>query len=113
MIGTCEAFVYGHKAGLNLEEMVGLLGKGAASSFTLNKWMPRALKRDFEPGFYVEHFLKDLNICLEEMKRMNLELPGLKLAIELYDKLMAMDGARLGTQGLLLVLEKMNEVECD
>jgi 3-hydroxyisobutyrate dehydrogenase len=87
MIGTCEALIYGHKAGLKLDEMIGLLSKGAAGSFTLEKLAPRALNRNFEPGFYVEHFVKDLNICLEEARRMNLCLPGLALASQLYNAL--------------------------
>lgn len=113
MVGTCEALVYGHKAGLQLDQMIALLSKGAAGSFTLSKWMPRALKRDFEPGFYVEHFLKDLNICLEEARRMNICLPGLALAAQLYNSLQAHGGSRMGTQGLLIALETMNNVQCD
>ena len=87
MIGTCEGLVYGHKAGLKLDDLVALLSKGAAHSFTLANWMPKALKRDFSPGFYVEHFVKDLNICLEEARRMNICLPGLALAAQLYNAL--------------------------
>jgi len=80
MVGTCEALVYGHKAGLDLNAMITLLNKGAAGSFTLDKLAPRMLRRDFQPGFYVEHFIKDLGIALEEAKRMKLSLPGLALA---------------------------------
>lgn len=80
MIGTCEALVYGHKAGLDLNQMVLLLSKGAAGSFTLEKLAPRMLRRDFDPGFYVEHFVKDLSIALEESRKMKLGLPGLALA---------------------------------
>jgi 3-hydroxyisobutyrate dehydrogenase-like beta-hydroxyacid dehydrogenase len=69
------------------------------------------LRRDFEPGFYVEHFVKDLGICLEESRRMGLALPGLALANQFYLALVAQGGARLGTQGLLLVLEKFNNTE--
>jgi 3-hydroxyisobutyrate dehydrogenase len=65
------------------------LSKGAAGSFTLEKLAPRMLRRDFEPGFYVEHFVKDLGICLEESKRMQLSLPGLSLANQFYLALVA------------------------
>ena len=71
MIGVCEALIYGHKAGIQLDQMVELLKGGAAGSFTLAKLAPRMLKRDFEPGFYVEHFVKDLGIILDEAGRMN------------------------------------------
>lgn len=84
MVGVCEALVYGQKAGLDLNQMLNLLSKGAACSFSLEKLAPRMLRRDFEPGFYVEHFIKDLGIALEEARRMKLGLPGLALASQLY-----------------------------
>ena len=84
MIGTCEGLIYGHKAGLDLNQLITLLSKGAAGSFSLEKLAPRMLRRDFEPGFYVEHFVKDLGIALEESRRMQLGLPGLALASQFY-----------------------------
>ena len=89
MIGVCEGLLYGHKAGLNLDQLIKLLSKGAAGSFTLEKLAPRMLQRNFEPGFYVEHFVKDLGICLDESKRMGLALPGAALAQQFYHALMA------------------------
>ncbi len=89
MIGTCEALLYANKAGLDIYQMTQLLSKGAAGSFTLEKLAPRMLKRDFDPGFYVEHFVKDLAICLDESKRMGLALPGLALANQFYLALVA------------------------
>ena len=80
MIGVCEALLYGQKAGLDLPQMVDLLAGGAAGSFSLEKLAPRMLRRDFEPGFYVEHFVKDLGIVLEESKRMGISVPGTALA---------------------------------
>lgn len=80
MIGVCEGLVYGHKAGLDLNQMITLLNKGAAGSFSLDKLGPRMLRRDFEPGFYVEHFVKDLGIAIEESRRMKIGLPGLAMA---------------------------------
>lgn len=89
MIGVVEGLLYGHKAGLDLPAMIDLLGGGAAGSFSLAKMGPRMLKRDFEPGFYVEHFVKDLGICLMEAKKMNLALPGLALVNQFYEALVA------------------------
>ncbi len=108
MIGTCEALLYGAKAGLCLDKMIALLNKGAAGSFTLENLAPRMLRRDFEPGFFVEHFVKDLGIALEEASRMRLALPGLSLANQFYLSLMANGGSRMGTQGLLTTLEEFN-----
>lgn len=111
MVGVCEALIYGHKAGLDLNQMIVLLNKGAAGSFSLEKLAPRMLRRDFEPGFYVEHFIKDLGIALEEARRMKLGLPGLALASQLYQALGAQGYERKGTQALLLALEQMNGVQ--
>ena len=111
MIGLSEAFVYSHKAGLDIGEMMDLLSGGAAGSFSLTKLGPRMLKRDFNPGFYVEHFCKDLGIVLDEAKDLNLSLPGASSAFQLYRSLMAHDGGRLGTQAILKVLENLNNVE--
>jgi len=113
MIATCEGLLYGHKAGLDLEQMISLLSKGAAGSFCMEKLGPRMLRRDFDPGFYVEHFLKDLGICLEESKKMNLSLPGLALAESFYRAFAAQGGARQGTQGLIQVLEAFNNTKID
>lgn len=60
--------------------MINLLNLGAAGSFTLSKLAPRMLKRDFEPGFYVKHFVKDLGIALEESRRLGISMPGTSLA---------------------------------
>ena len=110
MVGVCEALVYGHKAGLDLNQMINLLQKGAAGSFSLEKLAPRMLRRDFEPGFYVEHFIKDLGIAIEESRRMKLGLPGLGLASQLYQAVGAQGYERKGTQALLLALEQINGV---
>ena len=69
--------------------MIPLLSKGAAGSFSLEKLGPRMLRRDFDPGFYVEHFVKDLGIALEESKRMGISMPGCALAQQFYHALMA------------------------
>ena len=76
MVGVCESLLYAQRVGLNHEQMINLLSKGAAGSFSLEKVGPRMLKRDFEPGFYAKHFLKDLGIVLEECRRMKLSVPG-------------------------------------
>jgi len=83
-VSVAESLVYGHKAGLDLLQMIELLDKGGAQSFTLGKLAPRSLKRDFAPGFYVEHFIKDLGIVLAESRRMNISLPSTALAQQLY-----------------------------
>jgi 3-hydroxyisobutyrate dehydrogenase len=107
MIGVCESLIYGHKAGLRLEVMLSSIRGGAAACWTLENMAPRILKRNFDPGFFVDHFVKDMGIALDEAKRMNLALPGLALVHQLYVALQANGGGRNGTQALMLVLEQM------
>jgi 3-hydroxyisobutyrate dehydrogenase len=108
MIAVCEALLYGHKAGLNLETVFKSVSVGAAGSKALEVLGPRMLRRDFEPGFYVEHFIKDLGIALAEAEKMNLSLPGVGLAKQLYEAVRAQGYGRKGTQALLLALEGLS-----
>ena len=84
MIGVCEALLYGYQAGLDLTTVLQSVGGGAAASWSLSNLGPRIIARNFEPGFFVEHFIKDMGIALAEARRMNLALPGLALASQLY-----------------------------
>ena len=111
MLGVVEGLLYGYKAGLDLDDMIDIIEGGAAMSFSLKVLGRRMLKRNFDPGFFVEHFVKDMSIALEEAQRANLCLPGLSLVKQFYQALMAQGGSKLGTQGLLLALEKLNNVE--
>ena len=113
MIGVVEGLLYGYKAGLDLETVIKAVGSGAAGSWSINNYGPRILKRDFTPGFYVEHFVKDLEIALDESRRMGLCMPGLALAHQLYVSLKAQGHGKLGTQSLLLALESLSNVRLE
>lgn len=108
MIGVCEALLYAAKAGLDPETVLRSVSGGAAGSWSLTNLAPRILQGDYEPGFYVEHFLKDMRIALDEARRMNLSLPGLALAEQLYLSVAAQGGARKGTQALAMALGQMS-----
>ncbi|XP_047945132.1 probable 3-hydroxyisobutyrate dehydrogenase-like 1, mitochondrial [Salvia hispanica] len=110
MVGLCEGLIYAHKAGLDLENYLTAISTGAAGSKSLDLYGTRILKRDFEAGFYVNHFVKDLGICLRECQSMGLSLPGLALAQQLYVSLQAHGEGDLGTQALILALERLNKV---
>jgi 3-hydroxyisobutyrate dehydrogenase len=113
MIGVCEALLYAHRAGLDLEAVLESVSGGAAGSWSLSNYAPRILKGDFAPGFMVEHFIKDMEIALSEARRMNLALPGLALAHELYVALRAQGGGRDGIQGLIRALARISAVDWD
>ncbi len=105
MIGVCEALIYGAKAGLDLNTMLASISKGAAACWSLDVLAPKIVAGDFEPGFLVEHFIKDLGIALQEAEQMRLSLPGLALAKQLYLSVMAMGKGKKGTQALYFALE--------
>ena len=111
MIGVCEALLYAYRAGLDLETVLTSVGGGAAGSWSLSNYAPRMLKGDFAPGFFVEHFIKDMEIALAEARRLDLALPGLALAHELYLGLRAQGGGRKGTQALILALARLSDVD--
>ena len=108
MLSLCEGLIYARKAGLNLESVLQSVSGGAATSWALQNLMPRILKGDLEPGFYVEHFIKDMGIITAEAERMNLALPGTALVKQLYQAVLACGGAKKGTQALILALEALN-----
>ena len=111
MVAVCEALLYGHKAGLDMENVLKSVSVGAAGSKALEVLGPRILARNFEPGFYVEHFIKDMGIALAEAERMNLCLPGLGLAKQMYEAVRAQGFGRKGTQALMLALEAMSGIK--
>ncbi len=111
MIGVCESLIYGHKAGLDLETMLSSISGGAAACWALSNLAPRILSRNFDPGFFVEHFVKDMGIALDEARRLNLALPGLALVHQMYLSLQANGGGRNGTQALVLVLEQLGNTK--
>lgn len=100
MVGVSEGLAYAAHAGLDQATVVKAVGGGAAGSWTVENLVPRILRGDFQPGFFIEHFVKDLGIALEEAERMRLDLPGLALAKRLYDEAVAGGAGRLGTQAL-------------
>jgi 3-hydroxyisobutyrate dehydrogenase len=111
MIGVCEGLLYAYRAGLDPTKVIESVGSGAAGSWSINNLGPRIIRRDFEPGFFVEHFVKDMGIALVEAKKMGLSLPGLALAEQLYRAVQAQGFGRKGTQALMLALEKLSNLE--
>ncbi len=111
MIGVCEALLYAHGAGLDLETVMESVASGAAGSWSLSNLGPRIINNNFDPGFFVEHFVKDMGIALDEAKRMNLCLPGLALAHQLYVALRAQGHGRDGTHALELALASLSGID--
>ena len=111
MIGVCESLLYGYQAGLDLKTVLESVASGAAGSWSLSNLAPRIIAGNFDPGFFVEHFLKDMGIALDESRRMGLKLRGLELAEQLYRDVAAQGMGRHGTQSLILALAKASGAE--
>jgi 3-hydroxyisobutyrate dehydrogenase len=113
MVGICEALLYGHRAGLDLERVLESVSAGAAGSWSLSNLAPRILRGDFAPGFAVDHFVKDMGIALDQAERMGLQLPGLALARRLYVELQEQGGGRDGTQALIRAVARLSDLDWD
>jgi 3-hydroxyisobutyrate dehydrogenase len=111
MIGVCEALLYGHQAGLDLPTVLESVGSGAAGSWSLSNLGPRIMDNNFDPGFFVEHFIKDMSIALAESKNLGLSMPGLALAHQLYLAVQAQGHGRDGTHALQLAVAKLSDVD--
>jgi 3-hydroxyisobutyrate dehydrogenase len=111
MIGVCEALLYAHKAGLDLPTVMQSVESGAAGSWSLSNLGPRIIDKNFDPGFFVEHFIKDMGIALDEANKMGLALPGLALAKQLYLSLQSQGHGRKGTHALQLALSSMSGID--
>ena len=101
MIGMCEALVYASKANLDLTAMVNTISKGAAGCWSLDNLAPRVIKGDFNPGFMISHFVKDMSIALDECEKMDIFLPGLTLVKGIYKGLIDYGYEENGTQALV------------
>lgn len=106
MVGLCEALLYATRSGLNPQTVLESVSSGAAGSWSLSNLTPRILKEDYSPGFFVDHFVKDLGIVLEEAARMQVKLPGVELATDLYRNLQGMGHGSSGTQALWLAINR-------
>lgn len=104
MIGVCEALLYGYRSGLDLQTVLKSVSSGAAGSWSLSNLGPRIIDNNFDPGFFVEHFIKDMGIALDESRRMGLSMPGLALSQQLYQAVQAQGYGRHGTHALMLAL---------
>jgi 3-hydroxyisobutyrate dehydrogenase len=103
ILGVAEGLAYAKRAGLDPHTVLRSIGTGAASGFQLNNLGPKMIDGDFAPGFFVEHFLKDLNIALGEADRFALDLAGLRTARAQYAALAAGGNGRAGTQALFKI----------
>ena len=107
MMGVCECLVFAKKAGLDQKKVIDSLSAGAASSWSLVNLGPKAVDKDFAPGFKVKLLQKDLKIVLSSGDEMNVALPNTSVAHQLYNALEAAGRGEEGTQALIQVFEQL------
>ena len=108
MFSVCESMLFAQEAGLDVKQWLELGVPGGAGSVAMGTLGRRLLGCDYAPGFFVDHFVKDLGLCLEECKRMGLVLPGLALSEQIYRMAQAQGHGKDGTQVLLQVLAELS-----
>ena len=111
IVAVCEALLFAHRSGLDVETVLTSVSSGAAGSWALSNLAPRIVAGDLAPGFLVDHFVKDMGLALAEAERMQLALPGLALAHQLYVALQAQGHGRSGTQALVRALASLSDVD--
>lgn len=104
--GVCEAMTYAKNAGLDIQTMLDTISTGAAGSWQMSNMAPRMLKGDFDPGFFVKHYIKDLNIACEEADDRDVQMPVTQIVRKMYVELESQGLGDLGTQALIKHYDK-------
>ena len=105
LAGCCEAITYARKVGLDTRTMLDTISTGAAGSWQMSNNGYKILDGNYDPGFFVYHFVKDMRIAREEIEDRESMLPILSDVLALFEKLDEEGGGRLGTQALIKVYE--------
>ena len=103
---VCEAIAYAKKCGLDPQDMFDAISTGAAGSWQMTNNGQKIIDGNFAPGFYVKHFIKDMNIAIDESDAREMGLDVLHLVRDKYLKLAELGGGDDGTQALIKVVEK-------
>lgn len=108
MFSVCESLIYAQQVGLDVRKWHELVSVGAAGSVAMKTLGSRIMDGDFRPGFFIDHFVKDLGLILEECRRMHLVLPGTALAEQFYRSMQAKGHGKEGTQALVRALAEFS-----
>ena len=107
--GVCEALAYGKRAGLDLPTMLQSISAGAAGSWQMSNMAPRMLVSDFAPGFFIKHYIKDMDIALQEAEGFGLHMQVLEEVRKMYVALAQEGKENLGTQALYQYYEQQEK----
>lgn len=109
MTGMCEGLAFAKGCGLDQKEVLEAISGGAAGSWSLTNYGPRILNGDFDPGFFVKHYIKDMKLAEEAADEMALDLPALSLTRELYEEISEGGLGDYGTQSLYCLYDPDDE----
>lgn len=98
--GACEAIAYAEKSGLDPVKVLQSVTAGSGNTWQLQNMGPRMINGDFAPGFFIKHFVKDMNISQAEAEKMGITLPMLNIVESMYQELMEQGEENAGTQAL-------------
>jgi len=104
--GLSEAINFGVKSGLNMEDVIEVISKGAAQSWQMENRYKTMLEDKFEHGFAVDWMRKDLKIAMEEAKNNGSLLPVTEIVDKYYSEVQEMGGKRWDTSSLIRRLSK-------
>lgn len=104
--GVAEAIAYANKMGLDPQTMLSAISAGAAGSWQMSNNGPKMIVEDYAPGFFIKHFVKDMNIAIQGAEDEKLELPILKIVRDLYQDMMIQGDEDLGTQAIIKQYQK-------
>ena len=105
MLAMCESLTYAKAAGLDQKTVLKSISSGAAGSWSLTNLAPRILRDDYEPGFFVRHFIKDMQIAIDSSEAMGIPTPGLKVAKAKFDQIADQGLDNKGTQAVIKAYE--------
>ena len=109
MTGMCEALAFAKSCGLDLNVLLEAVSGGSANTWSLANYGPRILKGDFEPGFFVKHYIKDMKLAEESANDMELDIPALSLTRQLYEEIAEAGMENAGTQALYCLYDPEEE----
>ena len=109
MTGMCEALAFAKSCGLDLNVLLEAVSGGSANTWSLSNYGPRILKGDFEPGFFVKHYIKDMKLAEESANDMELDIPALSLTRQLYEEIAEAGMENAGTQALYCLYDPEEE----
>lgn len=99
--GMAETIAYARSKKLDVEKLLPYWSSGSAGSWQMSNMAPRALKGNFEPGFFIKHFIKDMRLALQECEECDLDLKMLNSVFKMFEDYASEGNENQGTQAII------------